>query len=380
MNHIMKTRHDDRLQDASSRDGTVLVIIMLMAGILLMAVTGMMALASNASFRIRRMTTDAKALNIAEAGIADMIGRLTTNYWHWQDNIYAADFADGSFHVVSRVQVGGNVLLVSTGTVGKISRVTAVELLGNERARNDSLFHVDGAILSGGDVRFRTSDFTIKGNVHSNRDITSESGADQGVFEPADGFDECFVTASGDIGELNNVTTNRVAPRELPEFDFDGYRQLALSDTYPVDAEGRPAYLEGDQDIRHFNARPTNGVIYVNGDITLRGDSSIVGTLVVNGDATFRNAFSTERYADDMPAVLVTGSIYLGNRGHIKGLIYAGCNVYIQNHVTLDGGIITVGYTEINNRTEVEHSTEPPPWDPTQPDVPPEVIIGGWLR
>lgn len=345
--------------------------VMMISGVLLLTATAMIVLASNASFRMRRLAVDSRALHVAEAGIADMIGKMTEDYWYWQSNINELAFTDGSFTVVSQVQIGGNVLLISTGTVGTVSRVTSVELLGNDRARNDSFFSVDGAILSGGDVRFRTSDFRIRGNVHSNQDITSESGADQGTFEPSSGLSNVYITAVGTVGDLQGELHGGVPPRELPEFDFDSYRQLAIEDGL---------YLDGNQTIRHWGALPANGIVYVNGDLTLGGDSHFSGTLVVNGNINFRNEVNSASLSPDMPAILCTGSISLGNKGSVAGLIYAGINVYIQNHVVIDGGIISVGYTEINNRTEVDHSTEPPVWDPLQPDVPPEVIVGGWLR
>ncbi len=359
----------------NSRDGTVLIVVMLVSMIMLMAVTSMMTLAGNASFRMRRMMIDAKAMNIAEAGIADMIGRLTTNYWHWQDNTNAAQFADGSYVVVSQTLGDGNVIVTSTGTVDGVSRVTAIELLGTERDRNDLLFSLNGAILSGGDVRFRTAAFTIRGNIHSNQEITSGSGADQGDFLPASNATEVVISAVGDIApgwEGGNVTySSEPDPRELPEFDFDSYRQLAIEDGI---------YIDGDLDERHWNSAPANGIIYVNGDVVLSGNSSIHGTLVVNGNVTFQNNYSQTAFAEGMPAVLSKGSVDMSNRGRIEGLVYAAVNVYVNNNVDIDGGIISGGFTEINNKTEVTHPSDYPDWDPLQPDIPPEVIVGGWLR
>ncbi len=355
----------------ASRNGSALLAVMLISGILLLAATAMLALASNASFRMRRLAFDSKALSIAEAGIADTIGKLTTNYWHWQDATNAANFAEGSYFVISRTLPGGSVLLISTGTVGTVSRMTAVELLGTDRDRNDMLFSLDGAILSGGDVRFRTAAFTIRGNVHSNQEIISASGAQNGDFLPATGATNVFITAVGGIGNLQGTLQPGVTPRELPAFNFDSYRQLAIAGGI---------YLEGNQSPRHWNPRPANGIMYVNGNITISGDSSLVGTLVVNGNVTFENNYTQTAFAPGMPAVLSTGNVTMGNRGRIDGLVYAAVNVFINNNVDIDGGIISGGYTEINNSSDITHPSEAPDWDPLQPAVPPEVIVGGWLR
>ena len=366
---------EHRPRGFSSRDGAVLVIVMLVSGIMLMSVMSMMLLAGNASHRMRRMTLNAKALSIAEAGIADMIGRLTTNYWHWQDSTNSLQFADGWFYVVSRTNQGGNVIITSTGRVQDVSRVTSVELLGTERDRNDLLFSLDGAILSGGDVRFRTAAFTIRGNVHSNQEITSTSGAHQGDFLPASNATEVVISAVGDIDpDLDGFHETGVEARELPQFDFESYRQMTCPN------EG--SRIEGDLDERHWDPPvPSNGVIYVNGNVIISGNTSLQGiSLVVNGDITLENNYSQQDVPDGMPALLSTGNIYLANRGRLEGLVYSQLNVYIQNNVDIDGGIISGGYTEVNNKTEVTHPSDYPDWDPLQPDIPPEVIVGGWLR
>lgn len=352
--------------------GSVMVVVMLLAGLLMLVSMSLVGLATNSSFRMRRQLQSAQALNIAEAGIGDMIGRLSTDYLAWQDATNVGTVANGSYQVVSSTTTNGNVVITSSGTIGDITRVTSVELLGTERDRNDLLFSLDGAILSGGDVRFQTAAYTIRGNVHSNQKVTSSNGAQNGDFYAGiTNNSPGTISAVETIGNLSATKVENTAARELPEFNFDSYRTLAISGGL---------YYDGDQTFRNWSGAPPNGIVYVNGNVTVRNNSTLVGTLVANGDITIENQFTQVPHAAGMPALLSTGSVHMGNRGVLNGVVFAGVNAYIDNNVDILGGIISVGYTEVNNHSDVYHPSENPPWDPLQPAVPPEVIVGGWLR
>jgi len=356
----------------SKKAGSTLFVVIVISAILMMTGAAMVALASNAGFRMRRQLVSAKALNVAEAGIGDMIGRLSADYVAWQDSTNSATIGEGRFSVTSRLMPGGNVIITSQGTVGDITRVASVELLGTDRDRNDMLFRLDGAILSGGDVRFRTAAFTIRGNVHSNQKVTSSNGAQNGdLYAGVGNNSPGTITAVETIGNLGGSHIPGSPVRELPAFNFDSYRQLAIDGGQ---------YFNGSQTFKGVNLKPANGIIYVNGNVSIQNNSSLVGTLVANGNITLANNFTQTPYAAGMPALLATGNVTMGNRGRLNGLVYAGVNAYIANNVDVLGGIISVGFTEVNNHTDIYHPTDMPPWDPLQPAVPPEVIIGGWLR
>jgi hypothetical protein len=354
------------------REGSVMVVVMLVSGILMLASASLVALSSDSAFRMRRQLLGSQALNIAEAGIGDMIGRMSEDYVAWQDASVSASFGGGTFSVVSETIGGGNVLITSEGTIGSASRTVAVELLGTQRDRNDLLLGIEGAILSGGDVRFRTAAFTIRGNVHSNQKVTSANGAQNGsIYASLTNNAAGTISAVETIGNLQGNHAPNASLRELPGFNFDSYRQMA---------QVGGIYYEGNQTLSGWNGAPANGIVYVNGNVTIRNNSSLVGTLVANGDITLENNFTQTAFAPDMPALLATGTVTMGNRGRLHGLVYAGVNAIISNNVDVLGGIVSVGYTEINNHTDIYHPAEMPPWDPLQPAVPPEVIIGGWLR
>ncbi|MGI6086859.1 MAG: hypothetical protein ACOYCD_02765 [Kiritimatiellia bacterium] len=356
----------------SGLHGSALVIVMGISAVLLLAGIIMSAMGRQAVARSQRINTGARALAVAEAGIADMIALLSTNYIMWRNTNHAAQFSDGIYAVKSQTLSNGNVLLVSTGTVGAVSRSTTIELLGTYQDWNDSLFSLDGVILSGGDVRLSTAAYEINGNVHANGSVLASGGAKNGDF-----ISNAVVTAAGTVADLNNVpAANRIPgepTRVLPTFNFDSYRQLAISNGL---------YYNNSMTFSGWHGRPSNGVVYVNGNVEIANNSSLVGTLVANGNILVRNKFTQTIFGNhtNWPSLLSTGNITLQNKESYNGIIYAALNVSIQNNITCNGGIISGGYIEIQNHGTMNQHTGYPPWDPLNPSLPPEVIVGGWLR
>ena len=81
-----------------------------------------------------------------------------------------------------------------------------------------------------------------------------------------------------------------------------------------------------------------------------------------------------------MPSLLSTGTITIQNNTTLNGIVYAAVNVILRNNTTINGGVISGGYTDIRNSVEIHHGAGYPVWDPLNPEVPPEVIAGGWLK
>lgn len=208
----------------AGRRGSALMVVMCISAALLLASMVMAYITNQAMARAQRLNTGAQALAIAEAGIADMVSLLSTNYNMWRDATNTADFGGGSFTVVSRTQTNGNVLITSSGTMGGVTRTTIMELLGTLQDINDSLFSLDGVILSGGDVRFSSAAFTINGNVHANGNVLSANGAQNGDFT-----NNAVITAVGSVGTLDATLQPNSPERVLPTFDFDSYRQMATN-------------------------------------------------------------------------------------------------------------------------------------------------------
>ncbi len=358
----------------NDRAGAALVTILVVSLLLMTAGVTMVVLSNQSMHRIKRTVSVAQAQAVAEAGIADMVAKLGSNYTAWQNASNVATFLDnGTYHVTTRQQPNGNVLIISDGLHMSFSNRTIMELLGTTQTHLNELFNLNSAIMSDGDIRISTAAYTVNGDLHANQDVIANGGAKNGTINGD-------ISAGGTIGTFNNVsgTTTSGVPRiTLPPsgpFNFDSYRQLAINNG---------VYLEGNQSLRGKPiATAPNGIMYVNGDLTIGNQSAYSGTIVVNGNISIANHFVHSAFAgaSNMPSLLSTGTITLQNNCTLNGVVFAQVNVSIQNNVTINGGVISLGYTEIQNCSTITHGTAYPAWDPLNPAVPPEVIVGGWLK
>ncbi len=358
---------------ASGRDGAALVTILIVSLILMIAGAALLVLSGQSAHRIRRTVFGAQAQAVAEAGIADMVAKLGTNYTAWENATYTATFLSGGvYRVTTQLQSNGNVLIISDGLYQGASNRTIMELLGTLTTRYNELYNLGSAILSGGNVSFATAAFNMDGDIHGNADVTGSSGAQNGTI---DGVISAGGTVDSNLGGSSH--TSGVPPIVLPPegpFNFDSYRTLAISNG---------VYLEGNQALSGTPiATAPNYILYVNGNLTINGNSTYTGTIVANGNITVNNQFTQTQPAgvSNMPSLLATGSISLYNHEEFNGVMFARVNIDIENHITINGGVIAGGATSLRNNVTIHHGTAYPAWDPLNPEVPPEVIVGGWLK
>jgi Tfp pilus assembly protein PilX len=87
---------------AANQEGFALVVAMGILTLLLLATLALTTMTNQSAFRVRRINRDARALACAEAGIADMISKLSADYLAWENNsISVSNFAGGAYAVVS---------------------------------------------------------------------------------------------------------------------------------------------------------------------------------------------------------------------------------------------------------------------------------------
>lgn len=375
----MKEPHPDNWKwprRVGNTAGSALVVVLGVSLILMLAGVTMVILSRQSMHRIQRMAYYAQAQATAEAGIADMVAKLGTNYTFWQSNSNTATFfSNGTYYVTTQLQTNGNVLITSDGIYMEISNRTILELLGTVQTHWNELYDINSAVMSDGLITLATGAYDMYGNVHANGNVNLANGHVYGN-----------VTAGGTVSGSSGVTgtisngapTNAIPP--AGPFNFDSYRQMATNGG---------AYREGNQSL---SGNPiaysvpangiSNGVLYVNGTLTIGNLSSYAGTIVVNGDVTIVNHFTQTSFPGypNMPSLLSTGTITIQNHTTLTGVVYAAGNVILQNNTTIYGGVIAGGYTDIRNSIEIHHGIGYPAWDPLNPEVPPEVIAGGWLK
>jgi len=350
----------------AANQGFALVIAMGILTLLLLATLALTTMTNQASFRVRRINRDAKALACAEAGVADMIAKLGTNYVYWENNsINNTNFEDGAYSVVSQKKTNNNVLITSVGSFGSSQRTTVVELLGTTQDANDDLWDIDGAILAGTYITFSSAAFSIIGNVHANGNINSESGAKNGDISGT-------VSAVGTIGDLDGTLRPGSPTRVLPVFNIESFRIMAVNNG---------VYYPTNKTFSGVTISSPNGITYVNGNVTIANKSALNGTLVANGTVTIDNKFDQHTAVNaNYPAIICKGTLDVNNRTRWNGLLYSEGNIILRNNMDVQNGVIARGYVDVKNHVNIIKGTDYPPWDPLNPTVPPEVVVGGWLK
>ncbi|MBU4200123.1 MAG: hypothetical protein KKG09_06700 [Verrucomicrobia bacterium] len=369
----MRTLHQDigkHHAPHNGHEGSALITILGVSLILMLAGLTMVVLSSQSMHRIKRTVQTAQAQAVAEAGIADMVAKLGSNYSLWQNATNAATFlTNGIYYVRTELQTNGNVLITSDGIYMDSSNRTIMELLGTIQTHWNELYDINSAILSDGLITLATGAYDIYGNVHANSDVILANGDVYGNVSAGG----TVSGSSGVTGTISNGAPISTIPPTGP-FNFDSYRQMATNNG---------TYLEGNQTLSgNPIASPANGILYVNGTLTIDNNSSFAGTIVANGNVTIVNHFTQTSFpgSSNMPSVLSTGTIDIHNHTTLNGVMYAVVNVILRNNTTINGGVISGGYTDIRNSIEIHPGTGYPAWDPLNPEVPPEVIVGGWLK
>jgi len=349
----------------AANQGFALVVALGILSILLLATMALTTMTNQSAFNVRRVNRDAKAQACAEAGIADMIAKLGTNYLFWQNNTNFAYFEGGSYSVVTQKKTNNNVLITSVGAFQTSQRTTVVELLGTAQDENNARWDLDGAILAGTYVAFASAAFTINGNVHANGNVTSASGAQNGdIFG--------LVSAVGTIGNLQGILQPGSPARVLPVFNLESFRTLAIQGG---------AYYPTNKTFSGTAISSSNGIIYVNGNVTIQNRSQLNGTLVANGTVTINNKFDQHTAVGaNYPAIIAKGTIDVNNRTRWQGMLYSYANIVLRNNMEILNGVVAHGYVDIKNQVVITKGAGYPPWDPLNPTVPPEVVVGGWLK
>jgi len=356
------------MKTVNNKEGSALVIVMCLAGLILLIGLSLTFLTGNSAHIVKKLMSGSQALAIAEAGIADMLSKLQTDYVTWMQASNSADFGGGRYVVTTRVNpANGNILIESTGTIGNDRRTTALEILGDiDQIYNNSL-GLDGVMLAGGNITLDTGAIDINGDIHANGSILHTHGNTR-INGNASACGEVQLDPSPGY-------TNRpgVAPIVIPDYrPFTAWEQLAKSNGL---------YYATSQSFPKTDLRPANGVVYVNGDVSFANKSSLVGTLVASGKITFNNQFTHTPFNTNWPSLLAGGDIELYNRDNFYGVIFAGGNIKSRNYKKIKGALIAIGNISAENNFNIDPLGYYPAWKPDDTsNTAPEVVVGGWLK
>ncbi len=352
--------------DTRSKRGSVLLTVVGLVTIMLLVGIGVSWMTAQAAFTSRKMLSASRALAIAEAGVADVLAIMSTNYNAGVGIAYSKAFGDGEFSITTALdETSGNVLISSTGVFDDETRTTRLELMGDMYAGWNALMG-NAVMVAQGDIILSTSALRITGRVHANGNIIKEGGANPPI--------EGNLTAGGTIGVTPQ--SGFVAVENHPQVSVPTYFPL---DDWKAAAQSGGLYYSGNQDWRGVNLQPGNGIVYVEGDVVVNNNSSLEGTLVASGSITINNRFNQTQVNTDSPAMLAGVNINLMNRNNYTGVIWAGNNIVTRNNKTIDGALIALNNIDARNQATLDGPFQPPVWTPGVQPMP-EVIVGGWLE
>jgi hypothetical protein len=359
----MKTR-----KNTQDRKGSAFIVVMGIIGVLMIAGISMTLMTGHAAFTSRKLYAGEQALAIAESGVADTISKMTTNYVYWMQGSNSAAYAGGNFYVSTTFNTNtAHVVIDSVGVFAGERREVAMELLGTLWDLYDRSIGIAGAIICGGDAVLETSAMTVNGGVHANGDIINNTG------NPEINGDLSAVGTSDITAESGYTTTTNALPMVIPNYlPLDAWKDLAQSNGI---------YYAGNTTLPGTTLRPTNGVVYCEGTVTVGNRSTLYGTLVASGSITINNRFDQYQFNSNWPCLLAGIDVNLHNRNTYTGVIFAGNNVSMRNNRTINGSVIALNDVLVENGAFIDPPPSPPAWSPDDTnETPPSVLIGGWLK
>jgi len=307
------------------RRGSALTITILMTVLVSISAGSLSKLTMNENQLQYRNLRLIKAFHLAEAGVAEAYA-LIKGDWTLKDDPSAfpeTNVGEGIYDV-TMLDIGGRVVIESKGKVYGIEKTLLVEITSDP---GDPAF--DYAIFGGDEVRLEN--FTVNGDVHSNdrlrlRDDTTVIGT-----ASADDLD-----VDGDSSATTEI--DGAAPVPFVTFNFNYYYNLAD----PADR------YTGNVNWSDVNLQPSNGVIYVNGDVVIDGTSQLTGAIVATGEISISGTFTRFEYGN-LPSLMSRDKKVRvnGNYTFAAGLLYSGgAEVDINGNGTIIG--VLIAFDEIN--------------------------------
>jgi len=350
------------------KKGSALIITMFVCCVLSVIVTSICFLTGNSAYFPKKIHDRNTAIAISEAGIADALSQMQINgIYNISNPIVNNTFAGGSYSVRHVINTNGCIILFSTGIFHKANELTVMEVIGDIWQLYDKILGVDGTIISGGDIILDTSAIDIYGTIHANQNIISLQGHPNIHNSMSAGG-----TIQGNINCSGDQQSN-VQPVVVPDYrPFTDWMTLAKSNG---------VYCSTNLVINGGSLNPSNGIIYINGNLEIKNNCDINGTLVVSGNVIINNNFKQTSYNTNWPSILAGGSINLYNRNDLYGIIFAGGNIISANKKNIKGALISIGNVEIRNNMDLIPLNHPVQWSPLDTnEIPSQPILGGWLK
>ncbi|GEM_PF-1108536 len=380
----MKTSKKTNLKDQA---GTIFVTTLVALFMMTLVGGAIFSITSQDMHFVRRLEKSAQAQSLAEAGLARAFAGLR-NTWATTGTYGPTALDNGSFTATVST-TGGRTLVTSVGTVQGVSRTVKAEVTAPGISALSYVF------AGGGDVEIdsgtASSPGSITGDLYAGGELELDGPTTGGSLAVTGDIDSV-----GDIDVGTNATVSGTQTQPFtssvtfPTVSFAYYQAIGQANLTGLNV----TYVDGD--ITYTTASPipsapTGGVIYVNGNITIRGTQNTTACLVASGNILVDSSGSAYPYVTitaptqsgtvKYPAILAGGNITYTTTGNaspdayltINGLVYAqgNFNVNTGNHasMTVTGQILARGEIDISptsftlNNASYLANTAPPGMD-----------------
>lgn len=276
---------------ASARRGSAFIVVMFVIGILAIATAGMLTIASNQPFAVRRDADHLRAQAIAEAGANIAFVSVCANYG-MVSNAAAfplTSYRGGSYDPTITPATPTSAVISCVGIYHSATSTVALDIKNmlvvapsNNQPAASGVYLYAVAVGSTLDT----------GN--------SNAGTIQGSVE-----------ATAVTDKKNKITGSKVIATVSVNnlFDLTPYLNAAI-------ANG--TYYSSSQAFHTYS--PPGGIVYVNGDLSLKG--TCVGCFIATGNITANGGFA-QTQVNNYPALVSQNGNISANNSSAQGLVYA---------------------------------------------------------
>jgi hypothetical protein len=269
--------------EINNQKGAVLAIVLAFVALMVMSTVYLGNMMKQDVNLVQRVQLIEQASYVAEAGISHAFAKLQKDGFDAR-----ADFTgslDTGNYSVTYPETAGRHSIVSVGAARGVTRTISVEILPLTATA------LDFASGAGNNYSLYASaaTVTINGDVHANNDVylsawknfslltISGNVSAKGIvklgkkYKIPDGFDQ-NVVIDGVSGESATVEEDARAIT-FPSFNYVRYRE---------EADGSGDYYDTDQVFSGVTLSPTNGIVFVDGDVTFEGTCDLYGGIVAD--------------------------------------------------------------------------------------------------
>lgn len=314
--------HVRRLETPRRGDrGAAIVVVLLISGLLTLLAASMSWLVSQDAHMATMLRRRTQAHALAEAGVSHALAVLAQDF---DQRTNPAAFPEtalgpGVYHAKVDAVGGDRVLIRSTGVVEAVTQIVEVDVAGPSRWLPDLVIFANSYFRPRGNGQ-------IFGNTHSN--AYSDMSGNIWIGGNATASESMSVKGAT-VVEGTALGNQPTIP--YPILDFDLYSQMA--------SNGGTVY-NGNTTFRNQTLQPGNGVVWVNGNVTLTAHNHLHGCLIATGNIMQSGHLTQYPVATDdgeLPALMSRdGSIVLAGQTNVDGLIYT-----LQGDIDLRGGSST---------------------------------------